>query len=141
MGSSPLYETLEIEWKYTYIILVSIGMLGWMGMAAYQSAKYHHYYLHDSVTKSNFWNRWMHYGSLYLVYLFNMPTYLLILGRRFVKLASVQDGPHQNHVFVLAYEDDDDWMTKQYFGLQSHIPAFIFEDIPSIVLNIFFIIK
>jgi hypothetical protein len=41
-----------------------------------------------------------------------MPTYLLSLGRRFVKLASVQDGAHQNHVFVLAYEDEDDWMTK-----------------------------
>jgi hypothetical protein len=30
---------------------------------------------------------------------------------------------------------------RQYFGLQSHIPAFIFEDIPSLVLNIIFIIK
>ena len=32
-------------------------------------------------------------------------------------------------------------LVRQYFGLQSHIPAFIFEDIPSLVLNILFIIK
>ena len=37
--TSPLYDKLELNWKYTYVILCSVGMLGWMTMAGYKAAK------------------------------------------------------------------------------------------------------
>jgi hypothetical protein len=138
----PMFEdSVEFYWKLLYTALVATGISCWVGVAMYQTHKYGEYYLHASLKDHSWLDRKGYVASLFLCYLCNMPSYLLVLGRRLVKVGSVPDGNHHNFYFLLAYQSKHDWETRMQYGLLSHTPIFFLKDIPAIMLNVFFLTK
>ncbi|GMH68804.1 hypothetical protein TrLO_g1826 [Triparma laevis f. longispina] len=69
---------------------------------------------------------------------FDCPLFLISLPQRTVKVADItgtKDGGLSNSVFVLAFDDRREWKTSTHYGLLSHLPTFLFEDVPMFIIN------
>mmetsp|Transcript_1534 Transcript_1534/g.2693 ORF Transcript_1534/g.2693 Transcript_1534/m.2693 type:complete len:280 (+) Transcript_1534:21-860(+) len=76
--------------------------------------------------------------SCTLLIAFDCPLFLISLPQRTVKVADIagaKDGGLSNSVFVLAFDDRREWKTSTHYGLLSHLPTFLFEDVPMFIIN------
>ena len=65
--TSENYLGIELGWRIAYVGLCSLGIFGWVFIAAVKAIRYHQYYLHTSLKKANFPTRLVHYVGLFMV--------------------------------------------------------------------------
>merc|ERR1711865_30409 len=105
--------------KLGYMAALAAAVFLWTMTALMQTWRYKQHYIHKSVKTQIIPIQIAYNVGLYACYLFNMPSYLLVLGRRIIKVACVPDGKNMNFCFVLAYESKNDWIVRQNYGLQA----------------------
>ena len=77
--------------------------------------------------------------SLMSLVAFDCPLFLISLPQRTVKVSDITVDDKKrlsNSVFVLGFESRGEWKASTHYGLISHLPTFVFEDIPLFILNI-----
>jgi hypothetical protein len=74
---------------------------------------------------------------------FDCPLFLVSLPQMVVKVVDIESGPKKakpkalsNSVFVLGFGSRSEWKASNHYGLISHLPTFLLEDIPLFILNI-----
>ena len=140
LWQNPLYAAIPIEQKLGFVALLLLGNVLWVGISCYLALRYKRHYVHDS-GRATWFTFFTNHGYLCMCYLFNMPTFLLVLGKRLIKVSMVKDGKNRNAVFLLAYDDKVDYDTKSTYGLLGHLPSFVFEDLPSVAFNVWFMVQ